>query len=83
MTGIHTQIIEAARSVSIPGMNPIQNPYVEVLHIETFTDFLYANLYIGLFYYALYFVVAGIIQISPCSNIIIYIRSSFKKRSID
>ena len=51
---IQEQIIQAARNVSIPGMQPISNPFVEVLHIENFTDFLYANLYVGGFYYLLY-----------------------------
>lgn len=56
---IQEQIIQAARNVSIPGMQPINNPFVEVLHIENFTDFLYANLYVGGFYYILYLGVGG------------------------
>jgi hypothetical protein len=60
---IQEQIIETARSIHIPGMKPISNPFVEVLHIETFNDFLIANLYIGGFYYALYLVGGGMMTL--------------------
>ena len=43
-------------------MQPISNPFVEVLHIETWTDFLYANLYVGGFYYVLYLVAGTILE---------------------
>jgi len=56
---IQEQIIQAAQSLHIPGMKPISNPFVEVLHIETFTDFIYANLYVGGFYYLLYLIAGG------------------------
>jgi hypothetical protein len=59
---IQEQIIETARGIHIPGLQPISNPFVEVLHIESFTDFLVANLYVGGFYYALYLVGGGTIS---------------------
>jgi hypothetical protein len=46
--------------VAPPGMQPAVNPFVSVLTINSFSDFLLANLYIGAFYYLTYFLVGGI-----------------------
>jgi hypothetical protein len=58
MTTIQEQIIEAFKQAGPPGMLPADNPFVSVIHIETFKDFLLSNLYIGIFYYSV-FLIAG------------------------
>ncbi len=40
-------------------MKPASNAFVSVLTIETFNDFVLANVYVGIVYYLLYFVVGG------------------------
>jgi hypothetical protein len=59
MTTIQEKIIEAFGSAAPPGMKPALNPFVEVITIESFQDFILANVYIGLFYYSLFFIAGG------------------------
>jgi hypothetical protein len=59
MATIQEQIIQKFASVAPPGMQPAANPFVEVINIQTFKDFLLANLYIGAFYFLTYFLVGG------------------------
>ena len=57
---VQETIIELFRSYPIPGMSqPATNPFVSVLEIHTFQDFLLATLYVGVFYYMIYFVIGG------------------------
>ena len=46
----------------MPGLPPIENPFVAVLTIETSQQFWLATAYIALFYYSLYFVIGGLLQ---------------------
>jgi hypothetical protein len=59
MASIQSQLISQIGSVSPPGMSPATNPFVSVLNIQSFEDFLLATLYIGIFYYLVYFLVGG------------------------
>lgn len=59
MATIQEQIIEAFGSAAPPGMKPALNPFVEVINIESFQDFVLANVYVGLFYYSLFFLAGG------------------------
>lgn len=57
MSTIQEKIVAAFSQVAPPGMQAASNPFVEVIRIDSWQDFLLANLYIGGFYYALYLVV--------------------------
>lgn len=59
MTTIQEKVIEAFGSAAPPGMKPALNPFVEVITIESFQDFILANVYVGLFYYSLFFIAGG------------------------
>lgn len=54
-------VIEAVKGNGLPHLPPIENPFVSVLRIENFDQFLWANLFVGLFYYLTYFIVGGIL----------------------
>jgi len=51
MTTVQEQLIQSFSQAAPPGMQAGLNPFVEVIHIETLTDFMLTNLYIGIFYY--------------------------------
>lgn len=59
MPTIQEQIIQKFSSVAPPGMEPALNPFVSVITIRSFSDFVLANLYVGVFYYLTYFIVGG------------------------
>ncbi len=59
MATIQEQIIQVFSSAAPPGMKPALNPFVEVINIESFQDFVLANVYVGLFYYSLFFIAGG------------------------
>lgn len=63
MTTVQEQLIEAFGQAAPPGMQGGLNPFVEVIRIETVTDFLLSNIYIGVFYYFTFLFVGGIFSL--------------------
>jgi hypothetical protein len=59
MATIQELIIQKFSSMAPPGMQAAHNPFVEVISINSLHDFLLATLYIGLFYFLIYFLVGG------------------------
>jgi len=59
MSTIQEIIIQKFGSVAPPGMQPATNPFVSVMEINTFQDFVLANVYVGIFYYFTYIVIGG------------------------
>jgi lathosterol oxidase len=46
----------------IPGLKIPKNPHVRVLEIDNFYDFLWATLYVGLFYFAIFLGFGGVLE---------------------
>ena len=59
MSTIQENIIQKFGSVAPPGMQPAINPFVTVMEIDTFQDFVLANVYVGIFYFFTYIVIGG------------------------
>jgi hypothetical protein len=59
MATVQEQLIHYFKQAAPPGLQAGLNPFVEVIHIETVTDFLLTNLYIGIFYYFSFLVFGG------------------------
>jgi hypothetical protein len=59
MPTIQELIIEKFGAVAPPGMKAATNPFVSVMEIETFQDFILANIYIGFFYYITFIAIGG------------------------
>lgn len=59
---IQEKIISLVKGHGIPHVTPIQNPFVSVLPISDFTQFCWAFLFVGLAYYATYFIVGSALE---------------------
>lgn len=70
MSTLQEIIIQKFGSVNAPGMQPAKNAFVSVMEINTFEEFVLATIYIGVFYYANYFIFGG--NISLIQGIIFY-----------
>ena len=55
-------VISNIKGNGLPYLPPIENPFVNVLPIHNFTEFLWATLFVGIFYYVTYFIVGGILE---------------------
>lgn len=59
---IQETVISLIHGQGLPHLQPIDNPFVSVIPIHSFNDFLWAFLYISIFYYSTYFIVGGLLE---------------------
>jgi len=63
MSTIQEIIIQKFSSFAPPGMQAAANPFVSVLNIQTWQEFLLSNVYVGIFHYFNYLAIGGIFQL--------------------
>lgn len=63
-TTLQEYVISSIKGNSLPYLPAIENPFVHVLPINNWNEFIWSSLFVGFFYYLTYFIVGGILEMT-------------------